>query len=193
MTDSLYLQLQRYLWLPASYAHSGWFRLLGVDPEMQPVRGTLRQSLLNRALRGLRGMPVLDASLTRRQQQLAQMDAKGLSRYALALGLLRLDCNDYFLLPAYRQVLYSWFDETLLWQMFGVSRGTGTASLSPEVLVSRATSTGIAILQRMACAEPVLYAMLILLPPVTRALWPPVSPRKIALLESMLCPSLSCH
>lgn len=192
--DALTLRLHRYLWQPARYAHPAWFNAMGFHPASEwryGMRPTLDRCL-NHALLARRGTPALPTQLNARQQQLARFAPK-ITAFALALGLIKLGCGDYFLLPDYRKVLRHWLDETLLWRLFGLCQGQRRAVFSPEALPAIAIDLGSGMLYREAQHEPVLYAQLILLPPPMRALWPQVPTALMNLLERMLCLSDNCH
>ena len=186
--DAAVLRLHRYLWLPARYAHPQWLIRVGFHPPADWRYGE-RPSLdrcLNQVLLTRRGTPALPAVLNVHQQRRMQLSGH-LHLLALAAGLLALQCHDYFLLPAYRRVLSSWFEDDLLWQLFGLCQGEKRAVVPAEQLTDMALQLGTAILSRAAQSDPVLFAMLITLPPCKRALWPSLPANILTLLERILC------
>ncbi|CAJ0993987.1 hypothetical protein SODG_004518 [Sodalis praecaptivus] len=188
--DPLLLQLYRYSWQPARYAHPAWLAALGFRPRPDWRYGQ-RPPLdegLNQALRRRRGTPPLGQALTPRARRLARL-APMMTAAALGLGLLVLECSDYLLLPAYRQVIGQWLSEEAVWQLFGLCGGKRGVVWAPDQLAERAISLGAAVLARLAVNEPVLYILLILLPPPERALWPKVPGSALIVLEQVLCPS----
>lgn len=187
--DPLLLQLYRYSWQPARYAHPAWLAAIGFRPRpgwRYGQRPHLDEGL-NQALRRRRGTPVLGHALTPRARRLAQL-ASTMPQAALSLGLLALDCSDYLLLPAYRQVIGQWLSEEVLWQLFGLCGGKQGRVWAPDELAGRAMPLGAAVLARLAVNEPVLDTLLILLPPPARALWPRVPGAALIVLEHVLCP-----
>lgn len=188
LPEDTILQLHRYLWTPARYAHPRWLMSLGFKPKLEWSYGENSQldRCLNQALRVRRGTPRLPLKLNDRQWRIAQL-APHMEQFALAMGLLMLGCNDYFLLPDYRKAMLRWLSEAVIRQLFGLCRGTRRAVFSPLSLKRMALDLGTAVLHRAAQAEPVLYAMLILSPPCERALWPSVPTLAMNLLERSLC------
>lgn len=187
--DSLLLQLYRYSWQPARYAHPAWLAALGFRPRPDWRYGQQPQldKGLNQALRQRRGIAPLGHALTPRARRLVRL-ASMMPAAALSLGLLALECSDYLLLPAYRQVIGQWLSEEALWQLFGLCGGKRGAIWSPEALAEQAMTLGAAVLARLAVNEPVLYPLLILLPPPARALWPRAPGAALIILEQALCP-----
>ncbi|WP_231583224.1 type III secretion system domain-containing protein [Yersinia aldovae] len=183
------LQLHRYLWLPGRYAHRSWLAALGFMPKPGWQYGQQPQldSYLNQALRARRGTPRLPTRLNTRQQRMVRLAPK-MTAFALAIGLLKLGCSDYLLLPDYRQTILRWLDDGLIWLLFGLSCGKCRALFSPIDLITNAIKIGTAVLHRAAQDDPVLYAVLIMLPPCERALWPQVPMLAMNLLEQALCP-----
>lgn len=172
LPDKCVLQLYRYLWQPARYAHPDWMRHIGFqNKNWQYGQHSVLDKALNNALQNRRGTPVLNARLTQRQQRLVDLVPK-MDIYALSLGLIKMACTDYFLLPDYRTVLLPLLGESLIWKLFGLSCGHKHSAIPPDQLVNQAMQIGIAALYCLACHEPVLYATLIVLPPPGRALWP---------------------
>lgn len=113
--------------------------------------------------------------------------APRLPAFALAAGLLVLGCNDYFLLPDYRQTLLHLLDDGLIRQLFGLCRGRNRALFPPEKLVEIALELGTAVLSRAGQRDPVLYALLITLAPCRRALWVQLPAPELNFLERILC------
>jgi len=192
LPDDLVLQLHRYLWQPACYAHSGWFTTIGFLPQAGWYYGLSPRldRCLNEALRAQRGTPRLPAKLNAHQRRIAQL-APCIASLALALGLLLLDCHDYFLLPDYRQAILHRLDEALIWQLFGLCSGKKGRVFSPDDLMVMATRLGTSVLYRAAQNDPVLYAVLITFPPCERALWPPLPTLAMNSLERILCPTVN--
>ncbi|MGL5698970.1 MAG: type III secretion system domain-containing protein [Kluyvera sp.] len=186
--DKTLLQLHRYLWTPARYAHPGWLMSIGFTPRPRWGYGENPplDRCLNRALQERRGTPRLPTSLNPRQQRIVQLSSR-IQSFALATGLLELGCRDYFLLPDYRRVLLRWLDDGLLWQLFGLCKGNNRAIFSPVQTLENALELGTAVLNRTAQNDPVLHAVLITLPPSKRALWPTVPGLAMNLLEQTLC------
>ncbi|MFI0488735.1 MAG: type III secretion system domain-containing protein [Yersinia sp. (in: enterobacteria)] len=182
------LQLHRYLWRPGCYAHRGWLISLGFIPKPGWQYGQWPQMdrYLNQTLRARRGTPRLPTQLNDRQRRIVRLAPK-MTTFALAIGLLKLGCSDYLLLPDYRQVILRWLDDELIWQLFGLIRGKCRALFSPKELIANAITMGNAVLHRAAQDDPVLYAVLITLPPCERALWPQVPTLAMNLLERTLC------
>lgn len=186
--DALILLLHRHVWQPARYAHPAWLQVIGFHPRSDWCYGE-RPGLdrcLNQALRAKRGTPPLPGRLTDHQQCLVR-HAENMPGLALSLGLIQLGCGDYFLLPEYRKVIRHWLDDALIWQLFGLSDGCRKAVLRPAILTGTAISIGSAILYRAARSNPVLYSLLIRLPPPERALWPHMPYKAMNLLERVLC------
>lgn len=185
--SSTVLQLYRYLWQPARYAHCGWLRLLGFHPAegwrygQQPPL----DHCLDQALRQLRGTPVIQGKLTERQQRIVDL-APRMYAYALGLGLVKIGCSDYFMLPSYRQALHPWLEEGEIWQLLGWCGQRRMPWLSSTAMVQTAIQVGTSMLHRAARDEVVLQAQLILLPPPERALWPRISLNQLSLLERIL-------
>ncbi|WP_145558804.1 type III secretion system domain-containing protein [Yersinia mollaretii] len=186
--DDAVLRLHRYLWTPARYAHPRWLSSLGFSPKASWRYGEypLLDRGLNLALQRRRGTPLLPAQLNDRQRRMVKM-VSNINAFALAIGLLKLGCNDYFLLPDYRKAILRWLDETLIWQIFGLCQGKNRAVFSPSVMIDTAFNLGISVLHRAAQDDAILYAMLITLPPCERALWPSVPRLAMNLLERTLC------
>lgn len=186
--DEALLLIHRYLWTPARYAHPLWLTRLGFSPEAKWRYGA-NPSLdrcLNHALRVRRGTPRLPAALSLRQQRIVQLGPR-LQSFALAIGLLLLDCHDYFLLPDYRRALLNLLDDGLILQLFGLCQGNRRALFSPTQMVEIALQLGTATLTRAAQKHPVLHALLITLAPCERALWLPIPALAMNLLERTLC------
>lgn len=186
--DDAVLCLHRYLWTPARYAHPRWLESLGFSPkeswrygECQPL-----DRCLNLALQRRRGTPRLPAQINDRQRRMVKM-VSNINAFALAIGLLKLGCNDYFLLPDYRLAILRWLDESLIWQLFGLCQGKNRAVFSPSEMIDNAFNLGISVLHHAAQDDAVLYAILITLPPCERALWPSVPRLAMNLLERTLC------
>ncbi|WP_279156718.1 type III secretion system domain-containing protein [Obesumbacterium proteus] len=188
IVDDAALRLHRYLWTPARYAHPQWLAALGFSPKGSWRYGEYPQldRSLNLALQRRRGTPRLPAQLSDRQRRMAKM-VSNINVFVLAIGLLKLECNDYFLLPDYRQLILRWLDEALIWQLFGLCQGRNRAVFSPSEMIDNAFTLGIAVLHRAAQEDAVLYAMLITLPPCKRALWPSIPRLAMNLLERTLC------
>ncbi|HHX8748748.1 TPA: type III secretion system domain-containing protein [Morganella morganii] len=186
--DEALLRMHRYLRTPARYAHPRWLTLLGFTSEATWCYGANPplDRCLNRALRARRGTPPLPVMLSPRQQRMVQF-APRLQAFALAAGLLVLDCNDYFLLPDYRRKLLHLLDDRLIRQLFGLCRGSNRALFSPVQLAEVALQLGTAVLSRAGRGDPVLHALLITLAPCERALWVPVPAPAMNFLERTLC------
>lgn len=140
---------------------------------------------LDLALRTRLQPVVINGCLNDRQQRLVRL-APRIASYALGLGLMVIGCGDYFMLPDYRQVLLQWFTEDEIWRLYGWQGQKNSRRLSPEVMLKTATQIGTLTLHREARHEPVLQALLILLPPPQRALWPKVFHTAFPFLEHLL-------
>lgn len=187
--DALILRLHRYVWQPARYAHPAWLHSIGFHPgnTWQYGRHPAFDRCLDHTLQARRGTPSLPGRLTARQQRWVRL-SPNMTAYALALGLVQFGCGEYFLLPDYRKVISPWLDDALIWQLFGLCGRQRDVIFSPDALVEAAVSLGSCTLYRVARGEPVLYSLLLGLPPTTRALWPPVPIAAMHLLERVLCP-----
>jgi Type III secretion system subunit len=187
-SDAPILRLYRRLWQPARYAHPNWFIGMGFHPPQcwQYGRYPVMDRILNEALRRRRGTPRLTERAGQPKAE-SFREANYLETLALALGLLMLNCKDYFLLPAYRQTLSQRVNDVILWQLFGLCTGVKRAVFTPQTLQQQATEIGLAGLYRIAEKDAALYASLVALPPRARALRPGVSRRTFNLLEQVLC------
>ncbi len=185
--DPEVLQLYRYFWQPARYAVPEWLDKLGFHlsncwrygdrPELD--------RLLDRALNRLRGSSVIPACLNDRQKRQVRL-APRISAFAFGLGLFKLRCSDYFMLPEYRQLLLQWFSEDEIWQLYGWLGQRDGKLLPPQVMQQTALQIGTAILNREAHDDAVLHALLVLLPPPQRILWPKTSLTEIIFMEHLL-------
>lgn len=186
--DEDLLQMHRYVWTPARYAHPRWLTWLGFVRAAKWRYGANPplDRCLNRALQVRRGTPRLPVRLSLQQQRMVQL-APRLQAFALAMGLLVLGCKDYFLLPDYRRVLLHQLHDGLIWQLFGLCQGNNRSLFSPTQTVEIALQLGIAVLTRAAQKDPVLHALLITLAPCERALWLPIPALAMSLLERILC------
>lgn len=186
--DALILLLHRAVWQPARYAPPDWLAALGFYRYKRWRYGEspFLDRALNRALRARCGPIRLPGRLDERQRRLVAL-ASNILKYALALGLLRLACGNYFLLPDYRHVLRHWVDNDLIWHLFGMCDNKHPAFYSPKQVIDAANRIGIAILYRAAKHEPVLQALLIQLPPLKHVLYPVMPLATMNLLERMLC------
>jgi len=176
--------------LPARYAHHDWFMSLGFTPkpEWQYGKTPRFDQCLNQALQAHRGVPSLPLYLNDQQSRTVRLAPK-ITAFALAIGLFKLGCSDYLLLPEYRQVILRWLDDEVIWQLFGLIGGKCTPLFSPADFIANAIAIGTAVLNRAAQNDPVLYAVLIMLPPCKRALWLQVPTRVMNILERTLCNS----
>lgn len=109
-----------------------------------------------------------------------------MSAFAFGLGLFKLRCSDYFMLPEYRQLLLQWFSEDEIWQLYGWLGQRDGKLLSPQAMQQTALQVGTAILNRAAYDDVVLHALLVLLPPPQRILWPKTSLNEIIFMEHLL-------
>lgn len=181
------LQLYRYLWQPALYAHPEWLQMLGFHPANGWCYGQQPplDRCLDHALRALRGTPVISSCLNQRQQRLVDL-APRMTSFALGMGLVKIGRSEYFMLPDYRQELHQWLDDDEIWRLFGWCGQGNRLLLPPTTMIQTAIQIGTALLHRAAGDEPVLQAQLILLPPPKRALWPRTSLAELSLLEHIL-------
>lgn len=90
------------------------------------------------------------------------------------------------MLPEYRQLLLQWFSEDEIWQLYGWLGQRDGKLLSPQVMQQTALQIGTAILNREAHDDVVLHALLVLLPPPRRILWPKTSLTEIIFMENLL-------
>ncbi len=90
------------------------------------------------------------------------------------------------MLPEYRQLLLQWFSEDEIWQLYGWLGQRDGKLLSPQVMQQTALQIGTAILNREAHDDVVLHALLVLLPPSRRILWPKTSLTEIIFMEHLL-------
>lgn len=90
------------------------------------------------------------------------------------------------MLPEYRQLLLQWFSEDEIWQLYGWLGQRDGKLLSPQVMQQTALQIGTAILNREAHDDVVLHALLVLLPPPRRILWPKASLTEIIFMEHLL-------
>ncbi|WP_342322897.1 type III secretion system domain-containing protein [Kosakonia sp. BYX6] len=181
------LQLYRYMWQPARYASREWLHLLGFHPPDGWHYGDnpARDRALDQALRARLKPVAITGCLNDRQQRLASL-APRMVTYALGLGLMPLACSDYFMLPDYRQALLKWFTDDEIWRLYGWLGHTSNTRLSVQAMSTTAINIGTLALHRAARHNPVLHALLILLPPPQRALWPKVPQTALMFLESLL-------
>lgn len=180
----------RHVWQPARYAHPDWLIRIGMYRKARAWHYGQQPKLdrcLDLTLRRIRGGEpmTLPGKLTVRQQRIIALNSR-LMTVALALGLVQLACGDYLLLPDYRAVIHPWVSDELAWQLYGLCGGKREAVMNPAALVAVALELGISCLSREARHEPVWQALLIALPPPTRALWPRFSPRVLTILERIL-------
>lgn len=185
--DPLVLQLYRYMWQPARYASLAWLLTLGFRPPDGWHYGDspARDRALDCALRSRLQPVVIPGVLSEREQRLARL-APRIVTYALGLGLVIIGRTDYFMLPDYRQAFLPWLTEAELWRLYGWLGPKNGALLAPSVVVNTARQVGTLSLYRQARHDPVLHALLILLPPPQRALWPKVPSGAHAFLERLL-------
>ncbi|ECG8588921.1 cytoplasmic protein [Salmonella enterica subsp. salamae] len=181
------LQLYRYFWQPARYAAPEWLHKLGFYPSTRWNYGDRPKldRLLDRSLQRLRGSAVIPATLNDRQKRQVRL-APRMTAFALGLGLIKLRCSDYFMLPEYRQFLLRWLSEEEIWRLYGWLGQKNGALLSPQAMQQTALQIGTAILNREAYKEVVLHALLVLLPPPQRILWPKVSLTEMVFMEQLL-------
>lgn len=90
------------------------------------------------------------------------------------------------MLPEYRQLLLQWFSEDEIWQLYGWLGQRDGKLLSPQVMQQTALQIGTAILNREAHDDVVLHALLVLLPPPRRILWPKTFLTEIIFMEHLL-------
>ena len=181
------LQLYRYMWQPARYATREWLHKLGFQPPAGWHYGDnppLDRSL-DRALRGRLKPVVINSCLNAREQRLIRLVPR-LEAYALVLGLMTIGCSDYFMLPGYRQVLLQWLTEDEIWRLYGWLGQKKRQPLSPQAMSKIALQIGTLTLHREAQQEPILQALLLLLPPPQRALWPKAASGAHAFVEHLL-------
>ena len=185
--DPLVLQLYRYMWQPARYASLAWLLTLGFRPPdgWHYGHSPVRDRLLDRALRSRLRPVIIPGVLNEREQRLARL-APRIVTYALGLGLVIIGRTDYFMLPHYRQAFLPWLTEAELWRLYGWLGPKNGTLLAPSGVVDTALQIGTLSLYRQARHDPVLHALLILLPPPQRALWPRLPSGARAFLEHLL-------